>query len=78
MKGKKAVNKAAIKAELLERYSVAVDELLEESEGVEEFEELEECVNVLAQKTLPKVLSTLQDSKDFPPEMPHMPKTTAK
>lgn len=74
MKGKRA----ALKEELLKRYSQALDELLEESEGIEDFGELEEAVHSLAQKTLPPTLSALQGSKDFPPKLPEVPKPTPK
>jgi len=72
------VNKAALREELLKRYSQALDELLEKSEGMEDFGELEEAVNGLAQKTLPPTLSALQDSKDFSPKLPDVPKSSAK
>jgi hypothetical protein len=70
--------KSALKEELLKRYSQALDEMLEESEGIEDFGELEEAVNGLAQKTLPQTLSALQGSKDFPPEMSKVSKSTTK
>jgi DNA-binding HxlR family transcriptional regulator len=71
MKGKRA----ALKEELLKRYSQALEELLEESEGIEDFGELEEAVNGLAQKTLPRTLSALQESKDFSPSVPKVSKS---
>lgn len=67
-----------MKEELLKRYSQALDELLEESEGIEDFGELEEAVNGLAQKTLPQTLSALQESKDFSPLVPKVPKSSTK
>jgi DNA-binding HxlR family transcriptional regulator len=62
-----STNKAELKEVLIRRYSKAVDELLEENEGIEEFAALEEAVTRLAEKTLPETLATLQASKAFPP-----------
>lgn len=62
-------SKAELKAELLGRYSVALDTLFEESEGLEDFAELEEAVSQLAERTLPQTLSALQASKAFSPKV---------
>ena len=61
--------KADLKAKLLAHYSVALDTLLEESEGLEEFAALEEAVSQLAERTLPHTLSSLQASKAFSPKV---------
>lgn len=60
---------AELRAELLAAYSVALDTLLEESEGLEDFAELEEAVSQLAERTLPHTLSSLQASKSFSPSV---------
>jgi DNA-binding HxlR family transcriptional regulator len=60
-------NKADLKAALIAQYSEALDVLLEENETLEDFADLEEAVSQLAERTLPRTLSTLQASKDFPP-----------
>ena len=62
-------SKAEIKANLIAQYSEAVDKLLEESERLEGFAELEEAVSQLAERTLPQTLSTLLSSKDFSPKV---------
>lgn len=59
--------KSEIKAELMEQYSKAIDQLLEENEKVKNFGELEEAVTKLAEKTLPETLSQIQKTKDFSP-----------
>lgn len=69
---------ADLKAELLARYSVALDTLLEESEGLEDFAELEEAVSQLAERTLPQTLSALQASKAFSPSVSRLPTKSAK
>lgn len=61
--------KAEIKANLIAQYSEAVDKLLEASESLDDFAELEQAVSELAERTLPQTLSTLLESKDFPPEV---------
>ena len=60
-------SKADLKTKLMARYSEAVDKLLEESEALEDFADLEEAVSQLAEQTLPQTLSTLLSSKDFSP-----------
>lgn len=45
--------KAELKAALTAKYNEALDELLEASEHMENFAELEEAVRQLAEKTLP-------------------------
>jgi|FLYL01.1.fsa_nt_gi hypothetical protein len=62
--------KEALKAELLEMYSQALDEMLEACPAQADFAVLEEQVEKLAQKTLPETLSTLaQERGIFPPEL---------
>lgn len=56
-----------LKAALLAQYSDALDELLAINEQLKDFTDLEEAVSQLAERTLPKTLSTLQASKDFSP-----------
>lgn len=56
-----------LKEKLLARYSEAVDEMLKRCRNKEEFGELEEEVERLAQATLPATLSDLAQSKDFSP-----------
>jgi hypothetical protein len=58
---------AQVKAELMQRYSEQLDKLLEKSQGLEDFGEMEEAVNEFAEATLPQTLSELQASKDFSP-----------
>jgi DNA-binding HxlR family transcriptional regulator len=58
---------AELKAELLAKYSEAIDELLAETESQEDFKELEAAVEKLAAKTLPETLKRVAESKDFPP-----------
>jgi vacuolar-type H+-ATPase subunit E/Vma4 len=62
--------KEALKAELLEMYSQALDEMLEGCPEQADFTVLEEQVEKLAQKTLPETLSNLaQERGIFPPEL---------
>jgi hypothetical protein len=61
-----------LKAELVAKYSEALDELLGETETKEDFRELEEAVEKLAAKTLPaktlpETLKRVAESKDFSP-----------
>ncbi|MDQ3398621.1 MAG: hypothetical protein M3511_12795 [Deinococcota bacterium] len=70
--------KAEIKASLITQYSEALDVLLEESETLEDFADLEEAVSQLAERTLPQTLSTLQKSKDFSPSMSSVSRSAAK
>lgn len=56
-----------LKEKLLARYSEAVDEMLQRCRDREDFGELEDEVERLAQATLPAVLSDLAQSKDFSP-----------
>lgn len=62
-------SKAEIKAELIESYSKAVDELLEKNESIDNFVELEKAVAELAEKTLPETLGRLQEVQTFSPEV---------
>ncbi len=62
-------NRASLKADLLARYSEALDDLLQECERTEDFRELEEAVEKLAQKTLPETLKQVSEAKDFSPEL---------
>jgi hypothetical protein len=62
--------KEALKAELLELYSQALDEMLEDCPEQADFVVLEEQVEKLAQKTLPEALANLaQERGIFPPEL---------
>jgi DNA-binding HxlR family transcriptional regulator len=56
-----------LKAELVAKYSEALDELLGETETKGDFRELEEAVEKLAAKTLPETLKRVAESKDFSP-----------
>jgi hypothetical protein len=56
-----------LKEKLMARYSEAVDEMLQRCRDREDFGELEDEVERLAQATLPAVLSDLAQSKDFSP-----------
>jgi DNA-binding HxlR family transcriptional regulator len=56
-----------LKEKLLAKYSEAVDEMLRRCRDKEEFSELEDEVERLAQATLPATLSELAEGKDFPP-----------
>ena len=70
--------KEALKAELLELYSQALDEMLEDCPEQADFAVLEEQVEKLAQKTLPEVLSNLaQERGIFPPKLHSLPSKTA-
>lgn len=70
--------KAEIKASLIAQYSEALDVLLEESETLEDFADLEEGVSQFAERTLPQTLSTLLSGKDFPPSMSSLSRSAAK
>ena len=70
-------SKAEIKARMMERYSKAVDELLETNEQIDNFVELEKAVEKLAEKTLPKVLGELQEGQTFSPKLSKV-QTTSK
>jgi hypothetical protein len=67
-------NQGKLKAELMERYSEELDKLLEKSQGIADFAEMEEAVNEFAAATLPQTLSEVQASKDFPPSVPKLSK----
>lgn len=56
-----------LKEGLLARYSEALDEMLRQCRNKEDFGELENEVERLAEATLPATLSDLAQSKDFPP-----------
>ncbi len=60
-------SQAELKAELVARYSEAIDELLADTERKEDFKELEEAVERLAAKTLPETLKRVAEGKDFSP-----------
>ncbi len=62
-------SKAEIKAELIETYSKAVDELLEKNDEIDNFVDLEKAVVELAEQTLPKALGTLQEEQIFFPKV---------
>jgi hypothetical protein len=65
--------KEALKAELLELYSQALDEVLEACPEREDFAVLEERVEQLATQTLPETLSRLAQAKGiFPPKLPRV------
>jgi hypothetical protein len=62
--------KEALKAELLEYYSQALDEMLQSCPERGDFSELEDQVEILAQKMLPKTLETLVEERGlFPPKL---------
>ena len=67
-----------LKAELMERYSQELDKLLEKSQGLEDFGEIEEAVSRFAEQTLPQTLSEVQASKDFPPSVSKLQKGSQK
>jgi hypothetical protein len=67
-----------LKAELLQRYSEELDKLLEKSQGIEDFGEMEEAVNAFAEQTLPQTLSKVQASKDFSPSVSKVSKGSKK
>ena len=70
--------KEALKAELLELYSQALDEMLEACPEQEDFAVLEERVEQLARQTLPETLSKLaQERGIFPPDLSSLPKTSS-
>jgi hypothetical protein len=70
--------KEALKAELLELYSQALDEMLEACPEQEDFVVLEERVEQLARQTLPKTLSKLaQERGIFPPDLSSLPQTSS-
>jgi hypothetical protein len=52
---------------LLAKYSEALDEPLAETEAKEDFRELEEAVEKLAEKTLPETIKQVAEGKDFSP-----------
>ncbi|MCA9836273.1 MAG: hypothetical protein KC422_05140 [Trueperaceae bacterium] len=60
-------SRTELKAELVAKYSEAIDELLTETEGQEDFRYLEAAVEKLAAKTLPETLKRVAESKDFSP-----------
>ena len=62
-------SKAEIKAELIESYSKAVDELLEKNEKIDNFVDLEKAVAELAEQTLPNALGRLQEVQTFSPKV---------
>ena len=66
--------KEALKAELLELYSQALDEMLEDCPERADFAVLEAQVEKLARQTLPETLSTLASERGiFPPELFRVP-----
>jgi hypothetical protein len=70
------MNKAneALKAELLAYYSQALDEMLKTCPERADFTELEERIETLAQKLLPKTLESLVEERGlFPPRVPKLP-----
>lgn len=62
-------SKADIKAELIETYSKAVDELLEKNDKIDNFVDLEKAVAELAEETLPNTLGVLQEMQTFFPKV---------
>lgn len=69
--------KESLKAELLELYSGALDEMLETCPEQADFAVLEEQVEKLAERTLPKTLITLAVERGiFPPELSSVPRET--
>ena len=62
-------SRAQVKAKLMERYSEQLDKLLEKSQDIEDFGEMEEAVSAFAEQTLPQTLSAVQASKGFPPSV---------
>lgn len=56
-----------LKERLLAKYSEALDEVLARCRDKEDFGELEEEVECLAEATMPATLSALAQSKDFSP-----------
>ena len=69
--------KEALKAELLELYSQALDEMLETCPEQEDFAVLEERVEQLARQTLPETLSKLaQERGIFPPDLSSLPQAS--
>jgi hypothetical protein len=71
-------SQAQVKVELMQRYSEQLDKLLETSQGLEDFGEMEEAVNAFAAQTLPETLSEIQASKDFPPSVSKVSKASQK
>ena len=70
--------KEALKAELLELYSQALNEMLEACPEQADFAVLEAHVEKLASKTMPETLSNLASTRGiFPPELPLLPGDTA-
>jgi len=70
--------KEALKAELLELYSQALDEMLETCPEQEDFAVLEERVEQLARQTLPETLSKLAQERGIsPPDLSSLPKTSS-
>ena len=71
--------KEDLKAELLELYSVALDEMLKACPKQADFAVLEAQVEKLASQTLPETLSNLaQERGIFPPELPLLPRDITK
>ncbi len=67
--------KEVLKAELLEYYSQALDEMLKACPERGDFTELEDQVEMLARKMLPKTLEALVNERGlFPPKLPKLPK----
>jgi hypothetical protein len=71
-------SQAKLKAELMERYSEQLDKLLEKSQGIEDFGEMEEAVSEFAEQTLPQTLSEVQASKGFSPSLSKVSKASQK
>ena len=71
-------SQAKLKAELLQRYSEQLDKLLEKSQGIEDFAEMEEAVSAFAEQTLLQTLSEVQASKDFSPSVSKVSKASQK
>jgi phytoene/squalene synthetase len=67
--------KRALKAELLELYDQALDEMFSDCPERADFTVLEEQVETLAQKMLPKTLTALVEERGlFPPKLPKLRK----
>ena len=71
-------SQAKLKAELLQRYSEQLDKLLEKSQGIEDFAEMEEAVSAFVEQTLPQTLSEVQASKEFSPSVSKVSKASQK
>ena len=65
-----------LKAELMQHYSEELDKLLEKSQGIEDFGEIEKAVSEFTEQTLASTLSELQASKDFSPSVSKVSKAS--